>query len=305
MGDVSSIAVLGGTGHYGSEIVRGLVARGARPRVLSRDRARARAALGEGVEVVEGDVRSGEAVAALLDGAHALVIAVSAFTWKTARLRHAIERDAVLAALELARGASVRRVVYLSGYDVTRDFVDRLGLLDFAKPMLDVQDALAASELDWTVLGCPPSMGMFFSMIRGETMTVPGGGPEALPTISPVDLGLIAADAALRSDLGGRRIRVAGPEALSFPVAARRIGAVWGRPIRFRAIPLAPITVAAFVTRPWNPYLQNLRWALALLNGFPPQLAAEAPKDHARLRELFDFEPTTLEAEADRRRPAP
>jgi uncharacterized protein YbjT (DUF2867 family) len=296
------VLVLGGTGHYGRHVVRNLVLHGEGVRVLTRDAIAARAVLGDGIELVEGDITREDTVASLLEGTRAVVIAVAAHNPRQIRNRMRIERDAVLALLERAERQDVRRVVYLSGYDVRREFAEPLGLLEFARPQLDVGDALARSNLNWTVLGCPPSMEIFFAMIRGRTMNVPGGGPPALPTISPLDAGAIAAQAALRDDLGGRHIRMPGPEAFSFPEAAQRISAVWGEAIRFRRIPLAPIRAAALISRPFFPFLAYLVVAVKLLNGFPEDIAAAVPEDHAKLRATFDFDPTTLDDEARRRK---
>jgi len=149
-------------------------------------------------------------------------------------------------------------------------------------------------------------MQIFFAMIRGETMMVPGGGPPALPTIAAVDVGEIAAQAALRDDLGGRRFRLVGPEALSFPEAARRIAAVLGRPIRFRKIPLAGPILAWRITRPLARFSDRLLYVnqmlgfIQLLNRFPAEIAAQAPQAHRLLLETFNYQPTTLEMEAQR-----
>ena len=292
------ILVFGGTGHYGRNIVRRLLDRGGHVRVLSRNAAGARSVLGAQPEVIEGDVTSRSKVISVLDGTGAIVIAISAFTWKTIRRRTEIERDSVLRILEEADRTGIARVVCLSGYDVREDFAERLGVLAIAKPMLDVQAALAQSQLNWTVLGCPPSMEIFFAMIRGARMMVPGGGPPALPSISPIDVGTIAAQAVLRDDLGGRRIRLPGPEALSFPQAARRISAVWGREVHFHRIPVMPLKIASVLTSPFNPFLAYLVMAIRMLNSFPEEFAAEVPTDHQLLLETFDFTPTTLEMEA-------
>ena len=296
------ILVLGGTGHYGQQIVRGLLDRGESVRVMTRNVPNARKILGERPELLKGDITVQESVASALEGTRAIVIAVAAHTAKSIRNRVLIERDSVLRLICEAERLSVLRVVYLSGYDVKKEFVEKLGLPSaFAKPMLDVQNALAASPLNWTVLGCPPSMEIFFAMIRGDRMNVPGGGPPALPTISPLDVGTIAAQAAVRDDLSGRHIRMPGPEALSFPDAARRISAVWGRPIRFRQIPLAPIKIASVITRPFFPFLGFLVASLKLLNGFPQEIASQVTEDHQKLLEIFNLTPTTLEMGAQRR----
>lgn len=294
------ILVLGGTGHYGRHIVRCLLDRGEPVRVLSRNAAAARGVLGEQVEIVAGDITRQASVAEALAGARAIVVAVSAFSPKQIRHMKLVEQDAVLAVFEAAQTASISRVVYVSVYEVRQDVIEELDL-ESGRIKEAVETALAASDLDWTVLGAPPSTELFFSLIRGSRMVVPGGGPPALPTVSPVDLGQIAAQAVLRGDLRGKRIRLAGPEALSFPEAARRISAVVGRPIRFQKVPLLAFQAAGLITAPLNPYLHHLAKTLKMMNHhFTADVAAQALQDHRWLVDTFDYTPMTLEMEAER-----
>jgi len=244
-----NVLVLGGSGHYGRHIVGSLAAKGVPVRVLTRSSARARGSVPETVELTEGDLEAGADVARALQGIDRVVVAVSAFTRGQIRKMGAIERDAVIAALDAAKAAGVTRVVYVSVFDIRPQIPARLHL-DSARIKQDVETYLRSSDLDWTVLGAPPSMEMFFAMIRGDRMVVPGGGPKAVPTISPADLGEIAAQAVLRDDLGQRRIRLAGPDLLSFPEAAMRLSAVYGKTIRFTAIPLILPRIAWCATWP-------------------------------------------------------
>jgi uncharacterized protein YbjT (DUF2867 family) len=296
-GSGAPILVLGGTGYLGSRIVRGLRDREQPVRVLSRNGLRARQILGDGVEVVEGDITSRTSVVAALDSVRAVVISVSAFSPQLIRQLRLIEHDAVLMVLELARKAGVSRVVYISTYDVRGDAAAGLGS-EMTRLKQTVETALASSDLNWTVLGAAPSMGIFFTMIRGNRMVVPGGGPPALPTISRVDVGEIAAQAVLRDDLAGRRIRMVGPEAISFPEAAERISAIAGRTIKFQRIPLLPLRVVAALTRPFNPFLSYLLPFITLMKRFPQDLVAQVPDDHRLLVETFRYTPMTIEMEA-------
>ena len=299
------VLVVGGAGHYGRHIVRSLAQRGAAVRVLSRDAASARSLLGKVPEIIEGDIMSAAARRAALQGMYAAVIAVSAMAPGLIRQTKAIEEDAILALLAEARELAVKRAVYLSVYEVRQEAVAGLDLAS-GRAKLHVEQALAASDLNWTVLGCAPSMSLFFAMIRGDVMMVPGGGPPALPTVSAVDVGEIAAQAALRDDLSGRRFRLVGPEALSFAEAARRISAALGRPLRFRRIPLALPTLAWQLTRPLSGlsgrllYVHQMLGFIRLLNHFPSEIAAEAPQAHRLLTDTFSYRPTTLEMEAQR-----
>jgi uncharacterized protein YbjT (DUF2867 family) len=294
------ILVLGGTGHYGRHIVRSLLERGQAVRVLSRNATNARRILGDEAEIVEGDITFRRSVVEALEGVKAVVISVSAFTPKLIRKLKLIERDSVLMALDEAQRAGISRIVYLSAYELRPGPIEELDL-EFGRIKMEIETALAKSGFNWTVLGQAPSMEVFFAMIRGGKMIVPGGGPPALPTVSPLDTGEIATQTVLRKDLGGRRIRVTGPEAISFPEAARRISAVMGERLAFQKIPLFPLRVASLVTRPFNPYLVHLIGSARLMNRFPQDLAAQVPQDHRWLVDTFSYTPTTLEMEARRR----
>ncbi|MFX0063277.1 MAG: SDR family oxidoreductase [Candidatus Hermodarchaeota archaeon] len=299
--DKKYILVLGGTGHYGRHIVQSLLEKGEFVRVLSRNADKARKILGNNPEIIEGDITSRESVINSLKGVKAIIIAVSAFSRKTIRKTKLIELDSVLMALEEAQKTGISRVVYLSAYDLKEDVIEKLNLTQFAETKLEMEARLSKSDFNWTILGCAPSMELFFTMIRGGTMMVPGGGFHALPTISPLDVGEITAQTVLRDDLKGKRFRLTGPESFSFPQAAKRVADVTGRRIKFRKIPLTPIKIASLVTRPFTPYFKYLLQAIILFNNFPPDIAADVPKDHQLLLETFNYTPITLEMEARRR----
>jgi len=301
------ILVLGGTGHYGRHIVKSLLAKDVHVRVLTRNSVKAKRILGERPEFIEGDIQDPESIRTGLKGADGLVIAVSAFAPATIRQLKAIEQDAVIAALQAASELGVKRVVYISVFEVNREFALKYKLAA-ANEKAAVEEWLKGSTLNWTVLGAPPSMEIFFSMIRGSRMIVPGGGPEALPTISPADVGEIAAQASLRTDLSGKRLKMVGPDAPSFPGAAKRISAVWGKKIGFLKIPLIlPMTIrpligllSLFSKRLC--FVYNLLGYVRLLNNFPQSYAAQVPNLHQELRLLFKYVPTTLEMEAEARK---
>ena len=166
---------------YGRHIVKSLLEKTVTVRVLSRDAGKARKIVGETPEIVEGDITSRESIIEALNGVSAIVISVSAFTPKLIRKLKTIERDSVLMVLGEAEKAGVSRIVYISVYDVKaiKQDLPRGINLESAQIKSEVENALAKSDFNWTVLGAAPSMEIFFSMIHGDTMTVPGGGPPA------------------------------------------------------------------------------------------------------------------------------
>ena len=307
---IKPVLVLGGTGHYGRYIVRNLLGKGASVRVLSRNADNARKILGQAPEIVEGDITSRESIIEALNGMSGVIISVSAISFKLFRKVRLIERDSVLLVMAEAEKMGVSRIVYVSIYDIKLELPEGMDDFDFrreiAKIKYEVENALAGSDLNWTVLGAPPSMEIFFRMIRGHNMIVPGGGPPALPTVSPVDVGEIAAQAVFRDDLHRKRFRMVGPEAISFPEAAERISSVVGKTIRFRKIPLLLFKIARAITRPFTPFsdvilfINQMLGFIKLLNQFPQDFIAEVPEDHRLLLDTFDYVPTTLEMEAQR-----
>ncbi|MFC1913519.1 SDR family oxidoreductase [Chloroflexota bacterium] len=298
-GNGKPIVILGGTGHYGRHIVRSLLGKGQHVRILSRNSDKARRILGDKVDIVEGDIRSQKSVVEALQGVKAAVISVSAMTPKLIRNLRLIESDSVLMTLEEAQHAGISRIVYVSIYDIREDFLKKMNITwEIPEIKKNVEDTLSKSVFDWTVLGVAPSMEIFFSMIRRNTMMVPGGGPPSLPNVSPRDVGEIAAQTVLRDDLKGKRIRITGPEALSFSDAATRIGLVTGKTISVWKIPLLPLRIASILALPFTHYLRHLVTAIKLMNNYPQHVAAIAAKDSGWLADNFNYTPTTLEMEA-------
>lgn len=291
------ILVLGGTGHYGRHIVHSLLKKGESVKILSRSSQKAKTIVGEKPVVIEGDITSRQSIIEVLKGTEAIIISLSAMNRKQIRKTKLIERDSVLMVLEEAKKTGISRIVYISVYDLRENIIDKFNLQQ-GKIKIEVEEKLKKSDFNWTVIGAPPSSEIFFSMIRGNTMTVPGGGPPALPTVSPVDLGEIVAQTVVRTDLARKRFRLTGPETFSFKEVAELISKVTGKNIKFRKIPLLPLRIASIVSWPFNPYLWHLYKFVKLLNNFPQDIVAEVPEDHQKLRDTFDFNPTSLEESA-------
>ena len=132
-------------------------------------------------------------------------------------------------------------------------------------------------------------------------MMVPGGGPPALPTVSPVDVGEIVSQTVMRENLSNKRFRMTSPDALSFQEAAKRISVITGKEIKIRKIPLLPFKIASIITRPFNPFPRYLLQSVKLLNNFPQDIVNQVSEDHNLLIDTFQYAPTTLEMEIRRR----
>jgi len=299
--DTNQIIVYGGTGFYGQKVVGKLVQKGQSVKVVTRNSENARKIVGDKVELFQGDVTEKGIIEKSLKNVSAIVICLSAMSNKLIRKMKEIERDAVLEIMEQAKKANISRLVYMSGYEMRKQFLDDLKIPEFGEIKIEIEDKIRQSDFNWTILGDAPAFEMFFAFLNNGRMTVPGGGMIAFPTISPEDVGEITAQIVVRDDLNGKRIKLTGPKAYSFPEVAKLMSDISGKRIKHMTIPLFVVNIVSFLLLPFTPFVRYLYKSLKMLNNFPADLAEGVPEDHKLLRELFDYEPITLEMEINRR----
>jgi uncharacterized protein YbjT (DUF2867 family) len=209
------ILVTGATGTIGREVVRLLAAGGARTRAMTRDPARV-ASPPAGVEVVRGDFDDPSSLADAAKGAETVFMLSAPGPW--------VERhdEAILAA---ARAAGARKVVKLSAIGTG----DHPGVGDWHLPG---ERAVRSSGLAWTVLR--PSS--FASNVLGWAGAIRSGDPIPNPmgdgaqgVVDPRDVAEVAARALTSPGLDGHVHTLTGPETLSVPDMAARLGEALGR----------------------------------------------------------------------------
>ena len=299
--DSNQIVVYGGTGFYGQKVVEKLVKKGQSIKVVTRNSENAKNIVGDKVVLFQGDVTEKGTIEKSLENVGAIVICLSAMSNKLIRRMKEIERDAVLEIMEQAKKANISRLVYMSGYEMRKQLLDDLKIPEFGEIKIEVEEKIRQSDFNWTILGDAPAFEIFFAFLSKGRMVVPGGGLNAFPTISPEDVGEITAQIVVRDDLNGKRIKLTGPKAYSFPEVAKIMSDISGKRIKHMTIPLFLINIISFLLLPFIPFVRYLYKSLKMLNNFPQDLAENVPEDHKLLRELFDYEPVTLEMEISRR----
>lgn len=297
----NKIIVYGGTGYYGSKVVLKLANKSAAVKVVSRNYEKAKEKFGDKVEILVGDVTHKDFITESLHDVKAIVICLSAMNRKQIRQMKLIERDAVITIMEEAKKAGIKRLVYMSGYEIREQLLRDLNIIEFGEIKLEIESRISHSDFNWTILGDSPSFEVFFAFVRNGKMAVPGGGFNPIPCISDEDVGEITAQTVLRDDLKNMRLKLTGPEAYSFPHAAKLFSEITGKKIKHITIPLFIFNAISIILFPFNPFLRFLYKSLRMLNNFPNDLAVKVPKDHLVLRKLFDYEPVSLEMEIKRR----
>ncbi len=301
MNNKQPILVFGGTGHYGQHIVNSLVMRGEPVKVLTRNPENARKLLGEVPELLEGDIRDYNIIKKALSGVRAVIISVSGFSPSTIKYMMHIEKDAVKKVLDVAKKMDIHRIVYISVLEIKEDAKKKLKL-ESASIKAYIEDCLRCSGFNYTTLGAPPSMNLFISLVKKDKMIMPGDGSIPLPVISPVDVGEITAQTVLRDDLSGERIKMTGPEAITFNEALDVINEISGKSIKAFKIPFYLPAIMSVLLYPFSLfsykilYIKKIMKFIILLKYFKG--IKEMVNDNNRLlKTYYNYKPTQFEKE--------
>ncbi|WP_406044707.1 NAD(P)H-binding protein [Micromonospora sp. NBC_00898] len=209
------IVVTGATGNVGRPLVRALAAAGERVTAVSRQVSAAD--LPPQVRPVMADLADPAGLKAALDGADALFLLLTGDL-----LAGGADPGAIL---ESARGAGVRRVVFLSSQGVAT-----------GRHPAQLEEAVTGSGLDWTVLrpaGFHSNALQWAGMLRQQRLVAAPFGDVALPTVDPADIAAVATVALREPGHGGATYELTGPAPVSPREQAAAIGDALGEPVRF------------------------------------------------------------------------
>ena len=175
------VLVTGGTGTLGRLVVPRLRAAGCEVRVLSRRRRE----LGEGVEVVTGDLATGEGIDAAVAGAGVIVHCAGSRTGDEVKAGHLVRA---------ASPAGARHLVFISV--VGADRVPQTGRLDRAMfgyfgSKLAAERVVAGSGLPWTTLRATQFHDLLYLTVS-QLARLPVVPVPARIRFQPVDAGEVA-----------------------------------------------------------------------------------------------------------------
>ena len=238
------ILIAGSTGLLGAEICRRLAAKGKDVRALVRttsDAAR-RAQLKEwGCELVEGDLKNADSLAAACRGVRTVISTVSStFSRREGDSNQSVDRDGQLRLVDAAVRAGVRQFIYIS-FPPTPAFPNDL---DDAKR--SVERHLRESGLNWTSLQAGyfmeiwlgPAVGFDYA---GRTARLYGEGVGKNSWISYVDVARFAVACVDNPAARNRTIPIGGPEALSPLEVVRLFEERSGSPFQVEKVPVAAL----------------------------------------------------------------
>ena len=219
------ILVTGATGTIGTEVVQQLRAEGHKVRVLARDPAKA-AKLGDGIEVVQGDLNKPETLGAAFHGVDKLFLLATGEDL-TRQEGHA---------LAAAQQAGVTYVVKISASGADE------ALLQLGRWHAEAEAQVKAAGIPWTIVRPGSFMSntlMWVGSIKGQGMVYNPAGTGKTAPIDPKDIAAVAVKALTSPGHDGKVYEITGPHALSTPDQVGKISAAIGRPLQCVDVPEA------------------------------------------------------------------
>jgi uncharacterized protein YbjT (DUF2867 family) len=213
--------ITGATGNVGSLVTQQLLARGARPRVFVRDRDKARAHFGDGVDIEVGDLAAANDLHRAFSGVD-VVFLVNSGPGIGAL-------DA--AAAEAARTAGIQRLVKLSSYDAREQNVGT-GVWH-----AEGEAAIRSSSVPFTFVqpsGFMSNALYWAKSIKAEGVLHSATGQGRIPFIHPADIAEVSMEAITKPEYAGQSLPITGPEALSYEQMGTIIGEAIGKKVRFQ-----------------------------------------------------------------------
>lgn len=212
------VLVVGGSGLLGAPVVRELVTSGYDVRVLSRDTATARQALGalaQSVEVIRGTVTDSDSVDRAVHGCSHVHVSLNGGSdpagWEAVE-----HRGTALVAAAAAR-SGVELLSYVSGMLVHLDYGPKIPE-HVAK--LHAERAIRASGVPFLLLRPTYVMETLTRHVQGRR-AVAIGRPPPLHMVAAADLARMVVSAYGRPDVNGRDLHIRGPEPVTIVAALR------------------------------------------------------------------------------------
>jgi (4-alkanoyl-5-oxo-2,5-dihydrofuran-3-yl)methyl phosphate reductase len=214
--------VTGATGTVGSRVVELLAQRGLRPRVFVRNAEKARAQLGDGVDISVGDLADAASLRAALDGVNALFLVNSG--------PELARRDQTTAIA--AKSAGVQRLVKLSSMDAGQQ-------VGTGAWHAQGEAAIRAVGIPFTFVqpaGFMSNAHEWAATIKTEGVVRSPTGDGKIPFIHPDDIAAVATEALTDPQYIEASVPITGPQALSYAEMTAQLAAAIGKTLRFESV---------------------------------------------------------------------
>lgn len=245
-----------------------------------------------GAEPVPLDLRRPQSFAAALEGADQIVTAAHGLTARAADSVARVDVEGHKALIAAAERHGIKRLVYTSAQGAAPDHP-----APFLRAKAQVERALAASALDWTIVRPTAFMDLYAHdligkrVLAGKPAMLLGPGNLRRNLVAVADVAAAIARMVEQDGFSRRTIEIGGPDNLTEREIAALYGRLSGRPVRIRSLPPSVVRLLASIIRPIHSGVANiLRFSQQV------DMAGPLTFDARRMPALLGREPTSLES---------
>ncbi len=230
-----SVLVMGATGNVGPHVVRELAMLGETPRVLVRDAEKARATLGEDVQLVAGDAADTTVLDAATDGVDAVFL-LSPHGFDMADLQLGVIRHLRRSGIRIVKLSGTSSAITPHGPHVCRQHWETERVLqDSGQPFV----ILRPNSFMQVLVGQ-----LMLGQLRGTGKIINAIGDAGISLIDARDVGAVAAQALTRHDWDGQTLVLTGPRAVTYPELGELVSARTGEPAPVVDVPIAAVSAS-------------------------------------------------------------
>lgn len=283
------ILIVGASGRLGGIVARQLLAAGRSVRAMSRTPTALRELQQMGTEIVKGDQRDPQSLAAACQGVDEVFTATHAFNGKGNNSPQAVDNMGNRHLIDAAQAAGARHFVFTSILGARPDHPVSMYRYKYA-----TEQYLRSSGLDFTILRPAPFMETWAEILgdsivkRGRGMVF-GQGTNPINFVSARDVAKFAVLAFDDSRASGQILAVGGPENVTQVHFVKLVEEATGRTARIQHIPLPMMRLLRVVTQPINPAFSRQTQAGILMD------TEDMTFDPSETLKRFPMRLTTLE----------
>jgi len=230
--------VVGATGHLGSAITQGLLARGRDVRILVRPGSDASALIAAGAVPVTGDLKDPASLEAACAGVDVVVTTANSAMRGGDDNPETVEVAGNRALIDAARAAGVEQFVFVSALGAAEDHP-----VPFMRGKAMAERHLRESGVPWTIVApnafievwVPMAVGTFVD--AGRPVTLIGEGRRRHGIVSMRDVVAFTVAAVGHPAALNRYLPLCGPDDLTWPEIAGRYARARGRTVEVRLVP--------------------------------------------------------------------
>jgi uncharacterized protein YbjT (DUF2867 family) len=260
------ILIAGGSGTLGTRLLNRLAARGLDVGILTRDPDKARPLVGNGVQIVHGDVTAPLTLQGAVAGARTVVSAITGFGPAKDVSPRTVDWQGNVNLIRAAKAAGVEHFILVSVCQAAADHP-----IELFRMKHRAEEELRASGLAWTIIRPTAYMETWLHVLgdplleTGSTRVF-GRGDNLINFVSADDVAgfvdLAVTDPAMR----GAAVDTGGPENLTMNQVVDAFQATTGATGKVSHVPLPVLRVMSVLMKPFNPTMAGLAAASVVMD---------------------------------------